>query len=302
MPSSTDSSNTIKPLSAYNLFFQYKRIKLLASQNQDHDGLVTLSEPDFAPLPGLEDVKSNSHILLASDAEIRKYRKKVIESTIDESFNDPCMKVGHGSMSFLEMSNYMSKKWKSADETTKSIFRQISNERKAKRRKLQFDSYKKSAERFSLSAKSAAMAKVAQLSKNRVPDTIGMESSTGSMASVPKYEVIKTNASMRKSSVTRDDPLPDVRSDGSFPSPLTHEVSTHQNYNSKTIQSGFWPNLPYCYEIRNRKNPFPAYGSASSDRIPSIDEEPFPLYGSTEQLMSNDDLQGWLSKLDWTQI
>ncbi len=300
MPSSTNSSKiTIKPLSAYNLFFQYNRIKLLASQ--DNDNSETLLKTDSAPLPGLEDVEGNL-TLSASEAEIRKYRKKVIESTIHGSFNDLSMKANHGSMTFLEMSNYMSKKWKNADETTKSIFRQISNERKAKRQKLQFDSYKKSAERFSLTAKSAALAKVTQLSKNNLLDKHSTGSPTDSIVPVSRYEIIKTNASMRKSSITRDDRLPDLRNSGSFPSPLTREACDHHNDNNKMARGDLWPNFPVCYEIGNSKSPFPAYQNTSSDTISLIDEEPVPLYGNTEQLMSNEDLQGWLSKLDWTQI
>ncbi|KAL7469853.1 hypothetical protein ACHAXS_010113 [Conticribra weissflogii] len=291
----------IKPLSAYNLFFQYNRIKLLAPQNIDPDNL---EKPYSAPHLGPENVEDNFPLQSTSQQEIRMHRKRIIESTIDNSpFNDPSTKANHGSMTFLEMSNYMSKKWKNADETTKSIFRQISNERKAKRQKLQFDSYKKSAERFSLTAKSAALAKVTQLSKNNLADKHSTGSPTDSIAPVSRYEVIKTNASMRKSGITRNDPLPDVRNSGSFPSPMTREACDHQNDNDKMmVRSHFWPNLPFCYEIRNSKKPFPAYGSSSSNTISLIDEEPVPLYGNTEQLMSNEDLQGWLSKLDWTQI
>jgi len=182
MSSSTKSRKNTKPLSAYNLFFQYNRIKLLASL--DNDGLSNLAEPDSAPLPGLEHVDSNACLLATSQPEIRRYRKQVIEGTIDNSpFNDPGMKAGHGSMTFLEMSNYMSKKWNDADETTKSIFQELSSDRKAKAQKLEFDLYRKSAQKFALNTKPSVSANMATsssmpiLSRRIVSlDTIGSSS------------------------------------------------------------------------------------------------------------------------------
>ena len=53
----------------------------------------------------------------------------------------------HGKMGFLEMSKTMSKLWKNCDDETKSIFRQVSNEGKAKFQKNILDNYKAQAQR-----------------------------------------------------------------------------------------------------------------------------------------------------------
>lgn len=54
----------------------------------------------------------------------------------------------HGKMSFLEMSKHMGRKWKEADEGTRSIFRQIANEGKAKFNKTVCESYKAACNKF----------------------------------------------------------------------------------------------------------------------------------------------------------
>ncbi len=54
----------------------------------------------------------------------------------------------HGKMSFLDMSKHMGRKWKQADEVTRSIFRQIANEGKAKFNKTVCDSYKAACNKF----------------------------------------------------------------------------------------------------------------------------------------------------------
>ncbi len=130
-----------KPLSAYNLFFQYNRIKLLESFGRNDIEQVERNPGLNCNLPGLEDIHPTSPILAAPAHEIKTFRKKVIQRLIDENpFRLSTQEKRshgkiHGKMSFLEMSKYMGKKWKQADETTKLIFRELSNEGKAKFKK-----------------------------------------------------------------------------------------------------------------------------------------------------------------------
>ncbi|KAL7460421.1 hypothetical protein ACHAXS_000872 [Conticribra weissflogii] len=151
-----------KPLSAYNLFFQYNRIKLLEST----DGkVVAPSDLEPSSPPGLEGIDPNSPLLSAPDDDIRRHRMEVIEHTLDNSpFSSKekrSKKSSQGSMTFLEMSNYMSKKWNDADETTKSIFQELSSKRKAEAQKLEFDLYRKSAQKFALNTKPSVSANMA---------------------------------------------------------------------------------------------------------------------------------------------
>jgi len=299
MSSSTKSRKNTKPLSAYNLFFQYNRIKLLASL--DNDGLSNLAEPDSAPLPGLEHVDSNACLLATSQPEIRRYRKQVIEGTIDNSpFNDPGMKAGHGSMTFLEMSNYMSKKWKFSDEITKSIFRQISNERKAKHQKLQFDLYKKSAERFSLTAKSAAMAKLVSKPKN-IDNNVFRTVSTD-FRPTPRSK----NGSAKSSPFTRsnaewEEQFPDDVAE--IGNPKYFCVSTSPDFNNidaRTMKSN--EETAKTSHSRNSVNVGLIHSSVPPRFAPDSVDGPLPFLGNTEKQMSNGELLGWLSDLDWNRI
>eukprot|EP00569_Conticribra_weissflogii_P011939 CAMPEP_0171385218 /NCGR_PEP_ID=MMETSP0879-20121228/38874_1 /TAXON_ID=67004 /ORGANISM="Thalassiosira weissflogii, Strain CCMP1336" /LENGTH=308 /DNA_ID=CAMNT_0011897515 /DNA_START=240 /DNA_END=1163 /DNA_ORIENTATION=+ len=308
MSSSTKSRKNTKPLSAYNLFFQYNRIKLLASL--DNDGLSNLAEPDSAPLPGLEHVDSNACLLATSQPEIRRYRKQVIEGTIDNSpFNDPGMKAGHGSMTFLEMSNYMSKKWKFSDEITKSIFRQISNElemsnymskkwkfsdeitksifrqisneRKAKHQKLQFDLYKKSAERFSLTAKSAAMAKLVSKPKN-IDNNVFRTVSTD-FRPTPRSK----NGSAKSSPFTRsnaewEEQFPDDVAE--IGNPKYFCVSTSPDFNNidaRTMKSN--EETAKTSHSRNSVNVGLIHSSVPPRFAPDSVDGPLPFLGNTEK-------------------
>mmetsp|Transcript_29747 Transcript_29747/g.62582 ORF Transcript_29747/g.62582 Transcript_29747/m.62582 type:complete len:341 (+) Transcript_29747:79-1101(+) len=173
-----------KPLSAYNLFFQYNRIKLLEST----EGKVVAppdSEPSFPA--GLENTERDSPLLSAPEEDVRRHRIQVIEHTLDSSpyssKEKRNKKSSQGSMTFLEMSNYMSKKWNDADETTKSIFQELSSDRKAKAQKIEFDLYRKSAQKFALNTKPSVSANMATsssmpiLSRRIVSlDTIGSSS------------------------------------------------------------------------------------------------------------------------------
>lgn len=143
-----------KPLSAYNLFFQYNRIKLLQSLLKPESEPAKMKPGPHSNLPGLEDIHPKSHILAASANEIKKYRKMVIQRVIDENpFRLTTQEKRshgkiHGKMSFLEMSKYMGKKWKQSDETTKLIFRELSNEGKTKFNKSLAVKYRSACSKF----------------------------------------------------------------------------------------------------------------------------------------------------------
>ncbi|KAL7462950.1 hypothetical protein ACHAXS_003325 [Conticribra weissflogii] len=303
MSSSKIPNKTAKPLSAYNLFFQYNRIILLASY-VEHPFDFSTSDDNVSP-PGLEGLDPYSPILSAPEPEIRKYRKQVIEYTINNSpFNDPKKKSNNGSMTFVEMSNYMSKKWKNADETTKSIFRQLSNESKAKHQKLQLDSYKKIAKRFSFTNPSNDTSSFSE-TPNRV--------SLGSIASSAKASSYKTRAAGTNTSMSNStwDEQPNQTK---IASPATNVFLYQDSQQSNLISFGSTSSTAhrrssegsYQSHAYSRRS---SYATAASredygDFIPEspVDfEMPLPYHGSNQE-MNNCELRSWLNNLDWAQM
>ncbi len=198
-----------KPLSAYNLFFQYNRIKLHEATNGK---VVAPPESISSAPPGLEHIDSDSMLFSAPDHEIRRHRKQAIEHTLDNSpfgtKGKRSKKISQGSMTFLEMSNYMSKIWNDADETTKSIFQELSSERKAKAQRLEFNLYKKSAEKFALDAKSAMSGNINAKSASMpiLSGRIVSLDTTGSSFGLWTESVQSSSPSM--ANATWDEPLP----------------------------------------------------------------------------------------------
>jgi len=120
-----------RPLSAFNLFYRFKRAKILEAHANGDDSKETIHRV-VAAVPGLEDY---SPIALSSMSPERKMEicKTEIHSALEENLspNDTRERIhrkSHGCMTFVEMSRIMSVSWKSIDEYAKSVFEKLAIE------------------------------------------------------------------------------------------------------------------------------------------------------------------------------
>lgn len=146
MPSKkTDNNRPKRPLSAYNLFYRYKRAKMIEAQNQNDSGsnnggdgaanqraticqLVTMTPGlenyppaiwGIIPRVRLDEIRRSNirlaleHMLLAKDTKNRLHRK---------SDN------GGFQLTFVEMNKIMGSSWKATDEFTKGVFQELADE------------------------------------------------------------------------------------------------------------------------------------------------------------------------------
>jgi len=104
-----------RPLSAYNLFYRYKRILLLNEvSNDDTDKLMTTP-------PGLEGINIyNVSSPLSSSEYLKERRRNAIRETLVDNLNPNTSprihKAGNSKLNFLEMSKLMVASWKGIDE------------------------------------------------------------------------------------------------------------------------------------------------------------------------------------------
>ena len=106
-----------RPLSAYNLFYRYKRILLLKEQINDDTDITKLMKTP----PGLEcGIERNVSSPLSSSEYLKERRRNTIRETLVDNLNPNTSprihKAGNSKLNFLEMSKLMVTSWKGIDE------------------------------------------------------------------------------------------------------------------------------------------------------------------------------------------
>ena len=127
-----------RPLSAYNLFYRYKRGKIVKLPRGDDDNSYKEAVTKLImALPGLEEYHSinDSH---PSDLRRTDIRTALMNnlSADDAPSKRSHRKSGKGSaLSFLEMNKMMCTSWAQVDEFAKNIFRELADEGRALHKK-----------------------------------------------------------------------------------------------------------------------------------------------------------------------
>ena len=129
---SANSNNKPKrPLSAYNLFYRYKRAKVLEAHKLGNDTnkdatirLVTCTPglEDYAPEETLSTTMTQSQLDELSRTEIRS---ALLNNLSPNDTRKRVHRKSHGAMSFLEMNKIMVASWKNIDDKTRCVFEEL---------------------------------------------------------------------------------------------------------------------------------------------------------------------------------
>ena len=110
-----------RPLSAYNLFYRYKRSKLLKAYNAGDKTKATIIRIT-ATTPGLED-HSNVVSAMTYEQTVELSRAEIRAVLLDKlapaDTSKRCHRKTHGAMTFLEMNKIMVGSWKSISDTSR---------------------------------------------------------------------------------------------------------------------------------------------------------------------------------------
>ena len=135
--SSADQKNAAaerpkRPLSAYNLFYRFKRDKILeAFKNGGEDSKEVIDHLIMA-VPGLEDVPS-SIVATMTPEQVQELRRSEIRSALQESLTPKDTRnrrhrKSHGALNFLEMNKVVVAGWRLVDDFARSVFEELANE------------------------------------------------------------------------------------------------------------------------------------------------------------------------------
>jgi len=129
-----------RPLSAYNLYYRYKRTKVLKAadtfqlDNTDEDNKDNITKKMVTTVitatPGLEDYPNMAHNKPDSDL-VKSICRTEIQSVLEHKLNPSeitktrAHRKSHGHFNFTEMSKLMCESWKGIDAFTKSVFEEL---------------------------------------------------------------------------------------------------------------------------------------------------------------------------------
>ena len=126
-----------RPLSAYNLFYRYKRVRILAAAKGGDDSKEAVTRTIEAP-SGLEDVAQDELAALATDEIEALRRQKILTALADNLQPKDTSKRCHkksangGGLSFLELGRAMVSAWKDVDSFALSVYETLAKEGREK--------------------------------------------------------------------------------------------------------------------------------------------------------------------------
>ncbi|KAL7531796.1 hypothetical protein ACHAXR_004239 [Thalassiosira sp. AJA248-18] len=129
MVSTTTTNRPKRPLSAYNLFYRFKRSKILTAHENGDDSKETVNRLITA-VPGLEDHPSLANTVEDSVNELRRneIRSALLQNLAPKDTSKRSHRKSHGAVSFLEMNKIMCASWKAIDDFARSVFEELAEE------------------------------------------------------------------------------------------------------------------------------------------------------------------------------
>ena len=119
-----------RALTTYNLFYRFKRSKILEAHKNGDVSNETINRLIMA-VPGLEEYPSIATTM--SLENVKWLRRTGIRSALQENLSpkdtsNRSHRKSHGCISFLEMNTIMCASWKSIDDFTRSVFNELAEE------------------------------------------------------------------------------------------------------------------------------------------------------------------------------
>ena len=145
-----------RPLSAFNLFYRFKRDKILKAQENGDDSLETINQLIEA-VPGLEEYPShtanNMPDKLLKDLRRAAIRTALLNKLSPRDDSKRIHRKSHGAMSFTQMNKAMSSTWKGVDDFGRSVFQELAEEGRTVYRQRVSEFTKKSQAKIAVSSR-----------------------------------------------------------------------------------------------------------------------------------------------------
>jgi len=223
-----------RPLSAYNLFYRFKRAKILESQNKGDGSKETIKQLIMVP-SGLEDQPSAESTMLPD--RLNELRRMKIQSVLRENLSpkDTTKRShrkskGNGCLlTFVEMNEIIGASWKSIDSFSKSVYEELAEEGRR--------TYRKRVAEYELKSPSSPLKKTKSSTELLTPKK-------SKRRKVSKDEPPSKNKDASQSSPAKDAKL--QTSQGA--SPLTPDLQTVKQVNSEHEDASSIYDLFYHYK------------------------------------------------------
>ena len=143
-----DHNKPRRPLSAYNLFFRFKRQKILELCKDNSNVDRAAIESIVKATPGLENI-SHDALMVIPEGDLDKFRSDRIRAQLEDKLTpkeNSEIKARahrkteyHHGLSFLDMTKIISSSWKQCDDSSKKLFEDLAEDGRVIRQKLLAD-------------------------------------------------------------------------------------------------------------------------------------------------------------------